>query len=256
MWANHDVVNLWDKRIAHIEDGNVIWQAAVGRSEFERIAERLIERYFKHPNYYTIDGKPVFMVYDQQNLLQGLGGIQATREAFDWFRERAVQAGLPGLHLQMCTYRQTFNFSGVDGNKVTTSKELVEQVGFDSLSHYQYAQFTNIDRDYAAVMPEVIKEWQRVDAEYDVPYFPHVSLGWDNNPRHQVFKPGVTTNNTPAEIEKALQAAKDFVDAHPNQPPLVTINSWNEWTESSYLEPDDLYGYGYLEAVKKVFKIQ
>jgi hypothetical protein len=42
-------------------------------------------------------------------------------------------------------------------------------------------------------------------------------------------------------------------DAHPAQPPLVTINSWNEWTETSYLQPDDLYGYGYLEAVRNVF---
>ncbi len=25
-------------------------------------------------------------------------------------------------------------------------------------------------------------------------------------------------------------------------------NSWNEWTETSYLQPDDLYGYGYLNA--------
>ena len=48
--------------------------------------------------------------------------------------------------------------------------------------------------------------------------------------------------------------AKDYADRHPGQPPLITINSWNEWTESSYLEPDDLYGYGYLEAVKRVFK--
>lgn len=105
MWANHDVVNLWDKRIAHVNDGNVVWRAAVDRDEFERIADRLIEMYFKHPNYYTIDGKPVFMIYDQQNLLHGLGGMDAAREAFDWFRERAVRAGLPGLHLQMCTYR-------------------------------------------------------------------------------------------------------------------------------------------------------
>ena len=35
--------------------------------------------------------------------------------------------------------------------------------------------------------------------------------------------------------------------------PFITVNSWNEWTETSYLEPDDLYGYGYLEAIKDVF---
>lgn len=51
----------------------------------------------------------------------------------------------------------------------------------------------------------------------------------------------------------ALEKARDYVDNHPNQAPLVTINSWNEWTETSYLQPDDLYGYGYLEAVKEVF---
>lgn len=47
---------------------------------------------------------------------------------------------------------------------------------------------------------------------------------------------------------------KAYLDLHPElKAPLITINSWNEWTEGSYLEPDDLNGYGYLEAVKKVF---
>ena len=55
-------------------------------------------------------------------------------------------------------------------------------------------------------------------------------------------------------VRKALRAAKDYADRHPLQPKLITINSWNEWTESSYLEPDDLHGYGYLEAVRRVFK--
>ena len=35
--------------------------------------------------------------------------------------------------------------------------------------------------------------------------------------------------------------------------PFITVNSWNEWTETSYLQQDDLYGYGYLEAIKEVF---
>lgn len=41
-----------------------------------------------------------------------------------------------------------------------------------------------------------------------------------------------------------LAAPREVADA---------INSWNEWTETSYLQPDDVNGYGYLEAVKKVF---
>ena len=35
--------------------------------------------------------------------------------------------------------------------------------------------------------------------------------------------------------------------------PLITINSWNEWTETSYIMPCTMHGYGYLEAIKRVF---
>jgi len=49
-----------------------------------------------------------------------------------------------------------------------------------------------------------------------------------------------------------LQKAKDFLDNHPDDPKLITINAWNEWVEGSYLEPDMRWGYGYLEAVKKI----
>ena len=61
-------------------------------------------------------------------------------------------------------------------------------------------------------------------------------------------------NNTPDHIKKALIQAKEYVDTHHLPSPLVIINSWNEWTETSYLQPDNLYGYGYLEAVRDVFK--
>jgi len=253
MWANHDVQSLWDLRLAHVADGNVIWRAAVDRPEFERIADRLIERYFKRPNYYTIDGKPVFMIYEQQNLLDGLGGAEATRDALDWFRGRAVEAGLPGLHLQMCAFQQSFRIAGAAGGPTASPTELVDLLGLDSVSHYQYVHFADIDREYDEIMVDVVAKWQRLDREYAVPYFAHVSMGWDANPRFQTLQRGIVRNNSPEAIERAFRQARAYVDAHPDQPPLITVNSWNEWTETSYLQPDDVHGYGYLEAARRVF---
>lgn len=100
-------------------------------------------------------------------------------------------------------------------------------------------------------MDAVKKEWTRIDTTYDLKYYPHISVGWDNSPR--IEKSAVVKNNTPENFQKALEMAKEYADNHPDQVPLVTINSWNEWTETSYLQPCNVFGYGYLEAVKKVF---
>ena len=43
------------------------------------------------------------------------------------------------------------------------------------------------------------------------------------------------------------------LDADPSLPRFVTVNSWNEWTEGSYIEPDVENGLQYLEAIRDVF---
>jgi len=47
--------------------------------------------------------------------------------------------------------------------------------------------------------------------------------------------------------------ARQRLLAEPNGLRNPNINCWNEWTEGSYLEPDTVHGFQYLDAVKKVF---
>ena len=105
--------------------------------------------------------------------------------------------------------------------------------------------------DVAAYLYPAYAEWDRLEGEFTIPYYPHVSIGWDNSPRFG--SSAVVKENTPERFEAALRRAKAWLDARPDRHKLITINSWNEWTETSYLQPDDVYGYGYLDAVKHVF---
>ena len=105
--------------------------------------------------------------------------------------------------------------------------------------------------DVAAYLYPAYAEWDRLEGEFTIPYYPHVSIGWDNSPRFG--ESAVVKENTPERFEAALRRAKAWLDARPKMHKLITINSWNEWTETSYLQPDDVYGYGYLDAVKHVF---
>jgi hypothetical protein len=260
MWANHDVNLAWDKRNADDaftgRNSALIWKGGLHRAEFEVICRRFIERYFSHPSYYQIDGKPVFMLYDLETFIKGLGGMAAAKAALDWFRDEVRKAGFKGLELQLSMRKDSeHSLSGVPGDTVGTQKEAVAKLGFNSLTHYQFCHFIDVNRDYNEIMAGVVQEWEAVAATHaPVRYYPHVSVGWDSSPRTFGVKGSIVRNNTPANFEQALRQAKAFADARPEQAPLITLNSWNEWTETSYLQPCSRFGYGYLEAVKKVFK--
>ena len=185
-------------------------------------------------------------------LVQGLGGVKKTKEALDWFRKRCIEKGLPGLHLQLNQHQVCYDIH--DGDRLMGIDEVINYFGFESCTNYQMINIpTKPWSTYAEAVENLMAGWERLNADSPVPYFPQISCGWDNNPRFKLSKTIQLEGACPALFKKALERAKEFVDAHPDQVPLITINSWNEWTEGSYLEPDDIYGYGYLDAVKEVF---
>ena len=243
MWANHTATTQWDRRNS---DYNIpIWDGKVDFEQFKIIAKRWIEKYFCLSCYYKIHEMLVVSIYDVNNFIEGLGGIEAARNALVWLNEEVKKAGHPGVHVQMIKT----NDSIVPD---MSYKEVMKALDFDSWTHYQFKGFTDGNGDYRELLQEVLDEWADMRDGIDKEYYPQVSVGWDNNPRYLKFKPAIITGNTPDAFEEALREAKAYVDSH-NEIPLITVNSWNEWTETSYLQPDNIYGYGYLQAIKKVF---
>ncbi len=244
MWANHDVKrNYWNVH-KFGDDESLLWDGAVDMKNFRIIVARVIERYFSQPNYLKIDGKPVFSIFALWNLLEGLGGLDPAREALRYFREETQKAGFPGLHLQQVVFG-------------SPSEELVRRIdalNFDSVTKYNWGW--QQEQDYirwGTLARDQREEW---DEKLDVPYFPNVSIGWDDTPRFP--KKGkddiVLYNKSPESFAAFLQKAKEYCDDHPEQKKLITIFSWNEWVEGGYLLPDMKYGFRYLEKVKKVME--
>ena len=64
-------------------------------------------------------------------------------------------------------------------------------------------------------------------------------MGWGSNSRYTETAKNILTDCTSAEIEKTCHLAKDYIDAHNLPISLVTVNSWNEWTEISDIQPDN-----------------
>jgi hypothetical protein len=251
MWANHDATSYWDPK--EPDKSHIYWKGSVDKSTFDSIANRMITKYFNQPSYYKIDGKPVFSIYQLDNFIKGLGGAASAKSALDYFRKKTVDAGFPGLYLQAILWSAIpDSLAGVPMSQVNSQDDVMEYFGFNSFTNYTWAHLQNPTGDYDKWADASTAIWKTYSDSFSIPYVPNVSVGWDPNPRFP-FKTGYITNSTPQKFKNYLIKAKQYIADHPEEPKLITINAWNEWSEGSYLEPDSLYKMEYLDAVKAVF---
>ena len=248
MWANHTVAkNYWNCR-RYGDDDSMLFSPVVDWTDFRKIVDRIISRYFVQPNYLKFDNCPVMAIFDYDQLVKSFGSVEETAKALDYFRDEAVKAGFEGIHFQM-NPGGGYHLSDAETAKLT---EMVDKLGIGSIAFYNMGGF---DPDYLRHGAEAIEIRDQWDEAFDIPVFPTVSIGWDDTPRFPAKGASDVTrfHNTPTSFGSYLEVAKDYADAHPQQPKMVVINAWNEWIEGSYLLPDRLNGFGYLEAVRDVF---
>jgi len=249
MWANHDVTNLWDMHTDTSSEKQMTGQ--VTRDILEPMFDRVIQRYLTLENYYHINDKPVFSIFDYPNLIDGLGGIQKTADAFAWMRQRCQGKGLPGLDIQAIARLRGGGVEAGAALEKGSEFQVARTLGFDGATSYQYVMESGDEVEYMTWSDKSCACWENNEKAYNI-YYPHVSVGWDNTQRNPSMRTAVL-GSTPEAFEVYLWRARRFLDMRPNQAQLVTLNSWNEWTEGSYLLPDMQWGYRYLQAVRNVF---
>jgi hypothetical protein len=260
MWANHDWVDIHPYTRGTPQ--KLLYPGKVSPKRFDEICDFVISAYFTRTNYWKIDGKAYFSVYDVQKFVEGFGSIEAAKAAMDRMRQKAIAAGLKGVHWNLVAW----------GNPVlpvehapSNTAELIKMLDFDSATSYvwiHHVVLPDIQTDYNEVRDAYIAYWDKAKSEYGVPYFPNVTMGWDPSPRCDLKSEWANTgypfmytigNNTPENFKLALEMTKNKLLSDPGGPRILNINCWNEWTEGSYLEPDTVNKMKYLEAVKEVF---
>ena len=270
MWANHDWLNIqpatFDNRRIKLTDGGV------SMALWDTISTYIVEKYFKQPNYWKIDGKPYFSIYEIITFINGLGGIDKAREAIQMLDTKTKAAGFPGVHFNIMSWMLNDELvkTIVGPNAPANAQAMAKALACESVSTYCYIHhYTNMNTDgfptvpYAKAFASAKDYWKKFRTDYpDILYTPNISMGWDASPRcmqsdkfelkNYPWTP-VVVGGTPEVFKKALKEAKQFLDEYNPKHKILVLNSWNEWTEGSYLLPEKKYGDGYLKAINSVF---
>lgn len=57
-------------------------------------------------------------------------------------------------------------------------------------------------------------------------------------------------DHSPNAFEDSVRDACRLVEKKQNEHKILFMQSWNEWGEGNYVEPDLKFGHGYLDALK------
>lgn len=262
MWANHDWYDIQPAKMSVAP--SLEFAGAIGTEPFEAMVDRLL-RLFQHPSYLLVDGCPYFSIYELSRFIQGLGGVAGAAAALENMRAKVRNLGFPDLHLNAVTWGVKL----LPGqSEITNLPELLDRLHVDSATSYVWIHHTRFSNAFTTRYSNIRAQYERYrdTAAKDLGrvYFPNVTVGWDSTPRTcqtDNYRLGeypftsIVVDNSPAAFKAALESAKSFALSNlPSDKRIITLNSWNEWTEGSYLEPDTVNGMAYLDAVREVFK--
>jgi lipopolysaccharide biosynthesis protein len=237
-WANENWTRRWDGKDSDV----LLAQTYSHEDDLEFII--YIAKYLQDPRYLRIEGKPVLLIY-RPSLLPD--PTATTRIWRDW----CIENGVGDLHL---VYTQSFECDHPTNYGCDAATEFAPNIpnGYQGATpHLITEQVKDLSPDFKGK----IFDWSAyIERSKNLPHpgypiYRCINPGWDNTARKKT-NATIFVNSSPRNFEEwAINALADTAFAQGSNG-LLFVNAWNEWAEGAHLEPDQRYGYGYLEALR------
>lgn len=191
----------------------------IGDQNWEVAVKHWVQ-YFRDPQYLTVDGKPLVVIF-------GTGDDAITDQQIDIMHKTAIKAGFKnGLAIAGCG-------------------ETPKQKAFTHRTHYNLSlgySAGSEEKPFQLLIDNAKPKWE---GREDQPYIPCLNSGWDKRPwegpngLNQV-EGWYFTGDTPDLFKSFLSDAITWMDQNPTKTTkerLTIIYAWNELGEGGYLVP-------------------
>lgn len=249
-WANES----WTGRWHGLDSSIILEQNYPGKADYLDHF-RSLRGAFADRRYIEVDGRKLFAIY-RPELIPDLDGFLdfwnelATNEGwkgfffvsanvfFDHHTHPGIEGVIPGRDL----------FRVMAGLGLGRTRKMIERLV--RRSGRQPARL--LEQLGSRPMRRKYSDFARVWSERKLgkEMFGCVVPNWDNTPRSG-RRGVVLVGSTPELFAEMVDAELKKIADRPFDRRLLFIKSWNEWAEGNYLEPDQEWGMGYLEALRK-----
>jgi lipopolysaccharide biosynthesis protein len=241
-WANESWTRRWTG-----EEAEVLLKQTYSPDD-DLAHARWLAEVFSDTRYLRVDGRPIFVLYRAPSLPD-------PKRTTDTFRSECVRLGVSEPFI---IGRDTHN-RGMDMRALGCDISESSSPALGALPRAFHppgrpADWTRNAR--LGVWSGDLKIYDYEDAcrrmERIRPSHPHIPgffVGWDNTPRRG-RKAIVLTGATPDAFARGFRVVIDSVQDRPPERRIIFVNAWNEWAEGMYLEPGQLYGHGFLDALR------
>lgn len=212
-----------------------------------------IDNYFKTPEYYCIDGRPVVMIWSAAGMDNDVIAIEkkkgnelrkgeGVKKLLDLSQQMAKEAGLKGIYFVAMKWPEA--------STNAADIQWLADAGFEMTSIYHFMDdggkaVTRRKFNFDLVVEASKPFWEQRHQTGILPFLPNLSTGWDDRPWNDHCW---IAERTPAKFGEICRQFKEF--SKETGIKRAVLAPVNEWGEGSYAEPCREFGFGMYEAVR------